>query len=460
MERYQVSQPAISISEERQRELVTILLGNASEVSELWLNSSSPYLGWDKFNAKYRSGLLSKAACFKGINATEAWFMVNVRRRLSNDLSPVTDTSGHTFNWSKNIYIEKQLHEFDMKLGGNLMSDTFSSGKLNRERYLRQSLVEEAIASSQLEGAATTRQAAKKMLAENKKPKSHGEWMIYNNYHTIRKIEQETANYPLSRDVLLDLHVLMTKNAIDPEQMGRWRRDNDDIVIKRIIGSVEYVAHIPPIEEQLQPEIDKLIAFANDDGDTQLQFLHPIIKAIMLHFWFAYIHPFCDGNGRLARSLFYWYLLKNGYWFVSYVPISTVIKKSPIGYADAYSFSEQYGSDMTYFIDYNVQKLGIALRMFDEHVNNERRKTATIDSLIPEKDLNEREKQVLHHLLNKPEDSVTAQRHSDFHEVSWITASQDLKRLAKLNYLESVKRGKEVQYRASDKLLKLSGEVI
>jgi len=57
----------------------------------------------------------------------------------------------------------------------------------------------------------------------------------------------------------------------------------------------------------------KLIEFANDENITT-GFIHPVIKAILLHFWIGYLHPFCDGNGRTARALFYWYLLKNDYF--------------------------------------------------------------------------------------------------------------------------------------------------
>jgi hypothetical protein len=42
-------------------------------------------------------------------------------------------------------------------------------------------------------------------------------------------------------------------------------------------------------------------------------FIHPVMRAITLHFWLAYDHPFCDGNGRTARALFYWSMLKQGY---------------------------------------------------------------------------------------------------------------------------------------------------
>ena len=199
--------------------------------------------------------------------------------------------------------------------------------------------------------------------------------------------------------------------------------------------------------------MDRLITFANDeDLPGQPEFLHPIIKAIMLHFWFAYLHPFCDGNGRLARSLFYWYLLKRGYWLISYVPISTVIKKSASQYSDAFVFSEQYGNDVTYFIDYNLRKIDQALFMFNEHIDQVKKKALEIDKLLPDQDLNSRQKQVIHHLLGNLDNRVTTTQHATFHEVGWITASNDLKDLKNRGYLDPIKQGREIYYLASDKL--------
>ena len=70
----------------------------------------------------------------------------------------------------------------------------------------------------------------------------------------------------------------------------------------------KYIYHIPPKENFLKEQMVDFIKYANDEGDEG--FMHPILKAILIHFWIGYLHPFYDGNGRIARALFYWYLLK------------------------------------------------------------------------------------------------------------------------------------------------------
>lgn len=74
-----------------------------------------------------------------------------------------------------------------------------------RDRYVVRSLIEEAITSSQLEGAATTREVAKKMLAEGRKPRDRSEQMIVNNYLTMRRIV-ELKEKPLTPDMVLQVH--------------------------------------------------------------------------------------------------------------------------------------------------------------------------------------------------------------------------------------------------------------
>src|SRR5205814_10028127 len=60
-----------------------------------------------------------------------------------------------------------------------------------------------------------------------------------------------------------------------------------------------------------------------------LPIFHPMVRSMILHFWLAYDHPFVDGNGRTARALFYWSMLRNGYWMFEYITISKIILSGP-----------------------------------------------------------------------------------------------------------------------------------
>jgi len=92
-------------------------------------------------------------------------------------------------------------------------------------------------------------------------------------------------------------------------------------------------------------------------------FIPPIIRAILLHFTLAYDHPFVDGNGRVARALFYWSALSGGYRLLEFVSISRVLRQAPAKYARSYLFTETDDSDVTYFI---VHRLATVIRAIDE----------------------------------------------------------------------------------------------
>jgi Fic family protein len=456
---YIAPKPRQSIDRKRSEELIDIFLENSEEINRLWKAANNPYYGWRDFEMRYKTGAL-KLNIDTDIKTHEAWFLLKLRRRFGDRTkAPFTDTSGKDFYWSRPGSYEPYLRLFDMELGGNTEAHLLGSYVDSRERFLRQSLIEESIASSQLEGATTSREVAKRMIAENRSPRDKSEWMIFNNFKTIQKIEEETADLPLSKGLLLELQKMLTENTFDGKdqhKVGRWRKDEDNIVVWVQEGNEEFVSHVPPPETEIPKLLDALISYANTPPETEDgTFTHPIVKAIILHFWFAYIHPFADGNGRMARMLFYWYLMKNGYWLIKYVPISTVIKNSRTQYSNAFVFSEQYDNDLTYFLSYNFDKLKKSLTMFNEHIERVKKKSESIDTILHDRDLNERQKQVLHYLGGNSGDTITAKKHANFQRVSWITASQDLKNLLKKGYVKTERQGREVFYSASDKFLEL-----
>lgn len=216
--------------------------------------------------------------------------------------------------------MQRVCHELDMNFGGSWGCDSLLPEE-GRERYLISSLMEEAISSSQMEGAATTRQVAKDMLRKDQSPKDRSQQMIMNNYSAIQYLVEHKDNQ-LNKDFILYVHRLMTfKTMKNPEDAGRFRSETDDIrVANEITGET---VHTPPAAHEIPSFLNDLCRFVNDEQDTV--FIHPIIKAIILHFMIAYVHPFVDGNGRTARALFYWYMLKQGYWLMEYLSISRII---------------------------------------------------------------------------------------------------------------------------------------
>ena len=125
-------------------------------------------------------------------------------------------------------------------------------------------------------------------------------------------------------------------------------RDKQIYVQDHVDGEI---AHTPPDSELVEKYMEDLCEFAN----SEKPFIHPIIKASIIHFQIGYIHPFMDGNGRTARALFYWFLVKKEYTLIKNISISRAILNSRIQYDKAFLKTENDNNDMTYFINYQLK---------------------------------------------------------------------------------------------------------
>ena len=295
----------------------------------------------------------------ESLTAVELWAVV----RLSRFGLYATYWPNYMISVPVTKQMQEMCHDFDMNFGGTWGTDSIIP-KEGREIFLTSSVMEEAIASSQIEGASTTRRIAKDMLRRNISPKNKAEQMVHNNYAAIRYIT-DNKNTPLTPEIILRLHEIMTENTLDnPSDAGRFRSNNDIVVKDSLSGEI---VHTPPKYEEIPAFIDNLCAFANTMGSGN-DFLHPIIKAILIHYLVAYYHPFVDGNGRTARALFYWYMLKSGYWLTEYLSISRIIYRSKPSYEKSYLYSEHDGNDIGYFITYNLRVLKLAFEELKNYI--------------------------------------------------------------------------------------------
>lgn len=250
----------------------------------------------------------------KNFSVEEAWAFLKFSRQTNQELTPVKDKNGDSFRFAITKSMYQKLSHIDSNTSGFLSSEWGKTTEAKKSQLIISGLSEEAIASSQIEGASTSRRVAKEMLLE-----------IQEN---------------ITRDTLKD-----------SDDSGRFRNDDDDI---HIVDSVRNkVVFTPPKKEVVEKELDRLIEFANNDEKDE-EFIHPVVKATIIHFWLSYLHPFVDGNGRTARALFYWYLLKKNYWLFQYLSVSRAIKLSRVQYDDSFLKTELDDNDLTYFVFYQL----------------------------------------------------------------------------------------------------------
>jgi Fic family protein len=394
---------------------------------------NSEYLYWDK--VKYLSTK-------DKLSPKKLWFALKLMRRWNR----ITLEFGkYKFSFKVTDEMFELLHYFDMNIGGNLTSENLIPSE-NKNRYLISSIMEEAIASSQMEGAATTRKVAKDMLRKSEKPKNKGQQMILNNYVTINYIKDISQN-DFSIEILKEIQRSMTTNTLDEKKDSGKLRDDDNIMV--MDGITGDIAHIPPKHTELEALLLDLEKFFNQNNKT---FIHPIIKAIIVHFMLSYIHPFVDGNGRTARSLFYWYMIKQGYWLVEYMSISRIIHKTKKQYESAFLHTEYDDNDLTYFILYNLRKMRIAFEDLKIYLKRKTEENNSVSLLANIKGINQRQAQIIKILQEKPDSSFTAKEIENRFSVSNFTARADLYGLVEMEYLYEIQLNKVKRiYVKSDK---------
>lgn len=394
------------------------------------------YQSWDDF--RYHPLPLKQTK----LSINTAWAILRWERFVNSTPLKMYTEAKRNFSYYQTRTIGQLLNVFDVR-AMRLLS-TFASEKLTeqeRNSFLINSISEEAIATSQIEGANTTRMVGKELLLSGRAPRGQSEQMLVNSYVTLKRLEADWSKIPLSRDLLMGIQDHITSNTIGEEHRGRFRTDADNIKVCE--NSTGEVVFVPPSEQFLQQEIDRLIEFANEENDGG-QFLHPLVKAEILHFWLAYLHPFVDGNGRTARMIVVWYLLRSGYDISAYLSISRAIAESKSKYYDSFLKTEQDENDLTYFLLYNLRTCITAIDKFENYFKRKRQELQVLEYKAQEIGiLNSRQLSLLQQFISGESSEVDVKTYQIQHHVAQLTAQNDLIDMVAQGLLAKTKRGRK-----------------
>lgn len=403
------------------------------------------YVHWDK---------LRRLDPPDGFSRDEWWFKVKFPRIAGFRPLPLTDAGGNPFSYGLPDPVLEHLHHIDQRCSGEVaMDEVVTSEQQAGQRFLVNSLMEEAIRSSQLEGATTSRRVAKEMLRSGREPRNRSERMIVNNYRALHFMRDEMGSV-LSVDAILELHRIIAEGTLDdPSAAGRLQRPGEErvAVFDRDDGRP---IHTPPPAEQLPERMQLLCEFANGANEDE-PFMHPVVRAVLLHFWLAYDHPFEDGNGRASRILFFWLMRTHDYWLAEYLPISRFLRSAPAQYARAFMETETDENDATYFL---VHQLGVIERAIEDlHVYLRRKidEVKDVEKLLKDADhFNHRQLALLTDGVRHPDASYSFDSHAMSHRVSHETARSDLRGLAAHELLTMRRRGRKYLFEPAPDLSK------
>jgi Fic family protein len=395
--------------------------------------TTEEYLPWDKLRYKTPPGDLS---------LEEWWFAVKFGRRSAQRMIPaLRDNHDRPFTYALPDQVLASVDEINRAASGNIAISEQVTNPDTRDRYLVSSLIEEAITSSQLEGAATTREVAKEMIRSGRPPKDRSERMIINNYFAMQRVV-ELREKDLTPEIICELQRIVTDGTLDnPENAGKIQSDDAQrVAVYADDGSLLFR---PPPAAQLLERMDRLCDFANGGGSEG--YMHAVLRAIAIHFMMGYDHYFEDGNGRTARILFYWAMLRQGYWLTEFLTISRILKKAPAQYARSFLLTEQDEGDLTHFFIYQLGVVLRAIRELHEYLAAKAEELRQLQLAIKAMpgDYNYRQLALLENAAKNPGASYTAQSHALSHRTSQETARQDLIGLEKRGLLMRSKRGRK-----------------
>lgn len=399
------------------------------EIQELISKANDRYFYW--------SDLIHRIPANIDAKPEEIWAYIRLSRSANMKKTPIRDKNGRIFTYWTPDCLHRSISEIDKWSGGQIITDQ-PFGLPSKEKYIINSLMDEAIASSQLEGASTEYKIAKEMLRSGRQPKDKNEQMIFNNWNAMQFI-RENSKKPFSIDNLFELHSILTLETLKfPSEAGKFRERDDIHVIYR-----EEIVHIPPKAATLKEREDKLIEFANTDDEEH--WVHPVIKGAMIHFWLAYDHPFTDGNGRTARALMYWYLLSRGYELFQYLSISKHFLRAPGQYVRSYLYAENDENDLTYFLVYNLLSMRFAFNELRKYFKNKQSEVSKANDLLGRfRGLNLRQKSLIYHSIQHPDTVYSIEAHKNTHGIAYDTARKDLMVLAAKGFLKIEKEGKRL----------------
>lgn len=298
---------------------------------------------------------------------------------------------------------------------------------------------DEIVATSAIESIDFSRDSVRKIL-KGMAPNDEQENRILGIKHGLEFIADTTNK--ITEENLYELYMMTVGDFLtgdDKLAEGNFYRHDKVYVVS------DHVEH-SGLDHKKVPEFMKsLIAFVNAEDD-----INDLVKAAIIHFYIAFVHPYFDGNGRMARLVHLWFLIQKGYQSALFIPFSSQIEKSRKAYYDAYTAIEEnkkYSGkiDVTpfilYFINnvYNKMNEGSAtveiLSVYDDAVKNGK--------------ITEKETKLWKFVLSfyGTEEFSTKQLEKDFRDAAYATIRGFVLKFEDLGLLSSVKYGPRVKYK-------------
>lgn len=271
------------------------------------------------------------------------------------------------------------------------------------------------------------------------------------NYRNVLKFIDAVAvqigpsgNYNFTIETILEIHRLTTERTLPADVAGHFRVRQ--VVVRNT--KTDQISYTPPPAPEVPYLVEDLVNWINSDEAKQT---HPIIKAGIIHYELARIHPFTDGNGRVARAVAILIMFLDGYDIRKFFSLEEYFDDNPMNYyLTLQAVSNQlvldtHERDLTPWLEYFVEGVAIELNRVKERVQRISTDARIKDKLGEQLMLNERQMMIMEYLHRHKQMSNKDFR-KIFPDYSDDTVLRELKFLRQKGLVKKVGGTKLAQY--------------
>lgn len=327
-------------------------------------------------------------------------------------------------------------------LQGRLLGRMESMGFQLREEATLQALTTEVVKTSEIEGEKLDTETVRSSLARRMGLDIGALRPVDRNVEGIVEIMLDATGKftePLTQDRLFGWHAALFptgRSGMHRITVGAWRPKESGAmqVISGPIGR-ENVHFEAPSHERLRGEMSRFLTWFNAQTQTDL-----VLKSALAHFWFVTIHPFEDGNGRIARAIADLMLARSEGASQRFYSMSAQIQQERNTYYEVLERCQKGNLDITLWIEWYLNCLKRAMGASERTLEAVLIKDRFWKGHAGES-LNERQRKVINRLLDSFEGKLTSSKWAKLTKCSQDTALRDISDLLERNILEKEEGG-------------------
>lgn len=330
-------------------------------------------------------------------------------------------------NWPHFSWNQRRIAELLIQIRhqqGRLIGGMESMGFHLREQAVLQTLTQDVVKSSEIEGEKLDSSQVRSSVARHLGIEQAALGSVDRNIDGIvEMVLDATQNFdqPLTKERLFSWH-----SALFPERgssskkitIGKWRKGSVYVVSGQ--WGKEKIHFQAPASELVDGEMNSFLKWINEEHSIDL-----VLKAALAHFWFVTIHPFDDGNGRIGRAIADLLLARSEKSSHRFYSLSEQIQMERKNYYVILECTQKGTLDITTWIEWFLGCLERAIQRavstFEMVLNK-----ARVWEAFSDIELNERQRKILNRLLDGFEGKLTSSKWAKLAKCSQDTAHRDI----------------------------------